>query len=55
VYALTETGRQELRDWMRDLVEDPQHEYPQFVAALSLIGALHPDDVVRLLPPGCTG
>lgn len=49
VYALTGTGRQELRDWLRELVEQPQHEYPQFVAALSLIAALPPDEVIELL------
>jgi DNA-binding PadR family transcriptional regulator len=38
VYALTDAGRRELRDWLRELVEEPRHEYPQFVAALSLIG-----------------
>jgi DNA-binding PadR family transcriptional regulator len=49
VYALTEAGRLELRDWLRELVEEPQHEYPHFVAALSLIGALPPGEVVELL------
>ena len=49
VYGLTDLGRNELRDWLRDLVGEPQHEYPQFVAALSLIGALPPDEVVELL------
>jgi DNA-binding PadR family transcriptional regulator len=49
VYALTDSGRHELRDWMRELVEYPQHEYPHFVAALSLIGALPPSEVVKLL------
>src|SRR5919112_6062061 len=49
VYALTDTGRQELRDWLRELVEEPRHEYPHFVAALSLIAALPPDEVVELL------
>jgi DNA-binding PadR family transcriptional regulator len=49
IYALTETGRHELRDWLRELVEQPQHEYPHFVAALSLIGALPPDVVLRAL------
>ena len=49
VYALTDAGRRELHDWLRDLVEEPQHEYPHFVAALSLIGALPPDEVVELL------
>ncbi|GAA4211877.1 PadR family transcriptional regulator [Actinocatenispora rupis] len=48
VYALTDAGRAELRDWLRDLVGDPKHEYPQFVAALSLIGALPPSEVLAL-------
>jgi DNA-binding PadR family transcriptional regulator len=49
VYALTDAGRQEFRDWMRELVEYPRHEYPHFVAALSLIAALAPSEVVTLL------
>jgi DNA-binding PadR family transcriptional regulator len=49
VYALTDAGRHELRDWMRELVEQPQHEYPSFVAALSLIAALPPSEVLTLL------
>ena len=49
VYALTDAGRQELHDWLRELVAEPQHEYPHFVAALSLIAALPPSDVVDLL------
>jgi DNA-binding PadR family transcriptional regulator len=49
VYALTEAGRAEVRDWLRDLVGEPEHEYPHFVAALSLIGALPPDEVTDLL------
>jgi DNA-binding PadR family transcriptional regulator len=49
VYALTEAGRRELHDWLRELVEEPQHEYPHFVAALSLIAALPPDEVLTLL------
>jgi DNA-binding PadR family transcriptional regulator len=49
VYALTDAGRNELHDWLRELVEEPQHEYPHFVAALSLIAALPPGEVVELL------
>ncbi len=49
VYALTDAGRRELRDWLGELVQEPQHEYPQFVAALSLIAALPPSEVVELL------
>ena len=49
VYALTDAGRRELHDWLRELVEQPQHEYPHFVAALSLIAALPPGEVLTLL------
>lgn len=49
VYALTGTGRAEFRDWLRELVAEPQYEYPHFVAALSLIAALPPSDVLPLL------
>ena len=49
VYALTDEGRAEFRDWLAELVAEPEHEYPHFVAALSLIAALPPSEVVRLL------
>jgi DNA-binding PadR family transcriptional regulator len=49
VYALTDAGRAEFRDWLRELVAEPQQEYPHFVAALSLIAALPPSEVVPLL------
>jgi DNA-binding PadR family transcriptional regulator len=49
VYAVTDTGRAELNDWLTELVAEPQHEYPNFVAALSLIGVLPPGEVVELL------
>ncbi|HEV2637693.1 MAG TPA: PadR family transcriptional regulator [Actinocrinis sp.] len=49
VYALTDAGRAELGDWLRELVAEPQHEYPQFLSALSLIAALPPDQVLALL------
>jgi DNA-binding PadR family transcriptional regulator len=49
IYAVTDAGRREARDWLRELVEVPQHEYPHFVAALSLIAALPPGDVLTLL------
>jgi DNA-binding PadR family transcriptional regulator len=49
VYAVTDAGRKEQQDWLRELVEMPQHEYPQFVAALAFIAALPPEDAVELL------
>ncbi|MGH3396301.1 MAG: PadR family transcriptional regulator [Streptosporangiaceae bacterium] len=49
VYALTDAGRAELRDWLTELIGQPQHEYPAIVAALSLIAALPPSQVLELL------
>jgi DNA-binding PadR family transcriptional regulator len=49
LYELTDAGRAELRDWMRELVGEPRHEYPQYVAALALITALPPGEAVDLL------
>ncbi|MDQ1022570.1 DNA-binding PadR family transcriptional regulator [Streptomyces umbrinus] len=48
-YTLTEAGRAELRDRMRDLVSAPVKEYPQFQAALALIVVLAPSEVPELL------
>ena len=49
VYALTEAGRGELRDWLRTLIGQPQHEYPAFVGALAFVTALPPRQVSGLL------
>jgi DNA-binding PadR family transcriptional regulator len=49
IYALTDEGRAEFIGWLAELAAEPQHEYPHFVAALSLIAALPPDEVVHLL------
>ncbi|MEE4544559.1 PadR family transcriptional regulator [Streptomyces sp. V4-01] len=49
LYGLTDAGRTEMHDWLADLVAVPAREYPAFEAALSLIGALHPDEVAELL------
>ena len=49
VYAITDTGRDEIKVWLRDLVSKPVHEYPQFAAALAFVGGLTKEEVVRLL------
>src|SRR5262252_1393000 len=49
VYALTDAGRDELYDWMRDLLRDPVKEYPQFEAGLCLMPVLPPDEATALL------
>ncbi|KOV65811.1 PadR family transcriptional regulator [Streptomyces sp. MMG1121] len=49
VYGLTDAGREELTEWMSDLMAVPVKEFPIFETALSVMGVLHPDEVVRLL------
>ena len=49
IYAITEAGKTTMVGWLTDLISVPVKEFPQFEAALSLMGALPPDDVIRLL------
>lgn len=49
VYELTDAGRVETYDWLAELISTPIAEYPQFVAGLSFLAALSPDQVVGLL------
>ena len=49
VYAITDAGRAELQDWVRELLSVPEREFPKFTAALSVLGALPPDEVAELL------
>jgi len=48
-YTLTEAGQTELRDWLRELVAEPEPENPRLGAALSVITILSPEEVVFLL------
>jgi DNA-binding PadR family transcriptional regulator len=49
VYGLTETGRVEFLDWLRELLSVPAKEYTQFAAGLSFLAALPPDEAATLL------
>ena len=49
VYEITEAGRQELEDWMAELIAVPVKEYPQFEAALSELPVLPPSRALELL------
>jgi DNA-binding PadR family transcriptional regulator len=49
VYRLTNAGQAELEDWLAELLSSPVKEYPQFEAALALVGVLSPDQVLELL------
>ncbi|WP_024802541.1 PadR family transcriptional regulator [Nocardia sp. BMG51109] len=49
IYRLTEAGRAEADDWVRELLATPEPEPRRFVSALSIAAMLPPDDVVTLL------
>jgi DNA-binding PadR family transcriptional regulator len=49
VYRVTDDGIAEARDWLADLIARPTKEYLAFDAALTLIGAMEPDEVLALL------
>jgi len=49
VYEITDDGAREMVDWLTDLIGVPVKEYPQFMAGLSFISALDPDDALQAL------
>src|SRR5712691_1431425 len=49
VYAITDTGRDEITAWLRELIAQPVNDYPQFAAALAFLAVLDKEEVVRLL------
>jgi DNA-binding PadR family transcriptional regulator len=49
IYEVTEAGIRELTDWLTELVAAPVKEYPHFMAALSFLPALDPDDALAAL------
>ncbi len=49
IYRITDAGREEYADWVRELIAVPERERPKFEAALSVCGVLGPDEVTGLL------
>jgi DNA-binding PadR family transcriptional regulator len=49
IYATTESGRDELKAWLRSLIRQPQVEYTEFAAGLAFMGYLPPEEVATLL------
>ncbi|QXV60546.1 PadR family transcriptional regulator [Amycolatopsis sp. TNS106] len=48
VYRITDAGRDEMLDWLRELLGELAPEEPKFVAGLSVLGWLGPDEVIAL-------
>ncbi|MGO4105337.1 PadR family transcriptional regulator [Leifsonia sp. YAF41] len=49
VYAITDAGRVESREWLSELLAQPVKEYPAFETGLSLMPMLPPADAIGLL------
>jgi DNA-binding PadR family transcriptional regulator len=49
IYAITDEGSLEMTDWLTELVGTPSKEYPAFMAGLSFLPALDPDDALAAL------
>ena len=48
-YRITDAGRAELKDWLRELLSVPEREYTRFEAALGESAVLPPDELADLL------
>src|ERR1700727_1429431 len=49
IYEITDEGSVEMTDWLTELLGTPGKEYPAFMAGLSFIAALDPDDALAAL------
>ncbi len=49
VYEITDDGSREMDDWMTELIGVPAKEYPAFMAGLSFLPSLDPDDALMAL------
>ncbi|MFI5061839.1 MAG: PadR family transcriptional regulator [Actinomycetales bacterium] len=49
VYAITEDGRREADEWLRELIDTPVKEYPAIETGLSLLAMLTPETAAGLL------
>jgi DNA-binding PadR family transcriptional regulator len=49
VYAITAAGRAKFAGWHRELLRTPAKEYPQFMAGLTFLAHLRPEETVALL------
>ena len=44
LYAITDAGREVARQWLREMLHTTEGEYPEFIAALSILFGLYPED-----------
>jgi DNA-binding PadR family transcriptional regulator len=49
VYEITDTGREAARKWLREMLESTGGEYPEFIAAVSILFGLPPEQAAEAL------
>jgi DNA-binding PadR family transcriptional regulator len=49
VYQITDDGAREMNEWMTELISVPSKEYPAFMAGLSFLPSLPPDEALLAL------
>lgn len=49
VYAITAAGRKVAREWLREMLRTTGGEFPEFIAAMSVLTALTPEDARQQL------
>jgi len=49
IYTITPVGRKIAIEWLRDMIAEPQNEYPEFPVALSFLALLTAEEAVPLL------
>jgi DNA-binding PadR family transcriptional regulator len=49
VYAVTDAGREVAQVWLREMLSEPGGQYPEFIAALSILFALPVDEALAQL------
>ncbi len=49
VYEITDDGSREMNEWMTELIGVPSKEYPAFMAGLSFLPSLPPDEALMAL------
>lgn len=49
VYAITDAGRETAREWLREMLRTTGGEYPEFIAAVSVLSGLAPEDALAQL------
>lgn len=44
IYAITDPGREVAREWLREMLRATDNDYPEFLAALSIVFGLPPEE-----------